>query len=362
MSAGSLAHVADRPRDLVIDRGGSVSAIAEAQRRAETILQVMANVMKEGQDYGKIPGTDKPSLFKPGAEKLMLTFQLAAAEPRVEDLSTHDEIRYRVHVPIQAPDGRVLAVGIGEASTNEEKYRWRKPVCDEEYDETPIDQRREKWFKGQNKPYKGKQIRTSPADLANTVLKMAHKRGFIHGTLLATGASSVFNQDLEDFTKELRDSLIEGDDDTTPKTAGKEPQRKSSSTSAGNASSSTKSTAPTADLLFVVGLVDKVWRPKDKKYFGIKLKGDDRMFTEWIDKGEQLEQDAKAFLGTDHQVKLGYVETVNKGTTYYNAKSIAVHDELPKGASTGTAADTSTAAPLTADEIFGGPRDPGQEG
>ncbi|WDU83904.1 hypothetical protein [Caloramator sp. Dgby_cultured_2] len=26
--------------------------------------------MKEGEDYGKIPGSPKPSLFKPGAEKL----------------------------------------------------------------------------------------------------------------------------------------------------------------------------------------------------------------------------------------------------------------------------------------------------
>ena len=197
----------------VIDRGTD-RAIQQLQARMHTILGVMANVLEDGKDYGKIPGTDKPTLYKPGAEKLMLTFELASAKPGLEDLSTADEVRYRIHVPIEAPDGRVLAVGVGEASSNEEKYRWRRPVCDDEYAETPESLRREKWFKGyQNKPaFKGKQIRTSPADVANTILKMAHKRAFIHGTLLATGASSVFNQDLEDFTQELRESILEADE------------------------------------------------------------------------------------------------------------------------------------------------------
>ncbi len=193
----------------VIDRGAGTS-LAQMQERGALIRQVMANVLEEGKDYGKIPGTDKPTLFKPGAEKLCLTFALGAVQPTVEDLSTTDAVRYRVAVPIEAADGRVLAVGIGEASSDEEKYRWKKPVCDQEFDETPESCRRLKWFRGGSQgAYQGKQIRTSPADLANTVLKMAHKRAFVAGTLLATGASSVFNQDLEDFAAELRDNVID---------------------------------------------------------------------------------------------------------------------------------------------------------
>jgi hypothetical protein len=197
----------------VIDRGAGTS-IAVMQERGALIRQVMANVLEEGKDYGKIPGTDKPTLFKPGAEKLCLTFALGAVTPTVDDLSTSDAVRYRVSVPIEAADGRVLAVGIGEASTDEEKYRWKKPVCDQEFEETPEHCRRLKWFRGGTQgAYQAKQIRTSPADLANTVLKMAHKRAFVAGTLLATGASSVFNQDLEDFTKELQENLV--DDEAT---------------------------------------------------------------------------------------------------------------------------------------------------
>ncbi len=102
-------------------------------------------------------------------------------QPNVEDLSTSDAVRYRVSVPIEAADGRILAAGIGEASTDEEKYRWRKPVCDEEFEETPAELRRLKWFRGREGGYQGKQVRTSPADLANTVL-VAHKRAFVGGT------------------------------------------------------------------------------------------------------------------------------------------------------------------------------------
>jgi len=210
----------------VIDRGGvQALTIGAMKERVALVLELMANVLEDGKDYGRIPGTDKPTLYKPGAEKLCVAFQLAAEAPSTEDLSTDDQIRYRLAVPIVAPHGRLLAVGVGEASTAEEKYRWRKPVCDEEWDETLLHLRREKWFKGKGgSAYKGKQVRTSPADLANTALKMAHKRALIHGVLLATGASSVFNQDLEDFTQELRESVLDADDSTTP---AKTPQRAS---------------------------------------------------------------------------------------------------------------------------------------
>ena len=58
---------------------------------------------------------------------------------------------------------------------------------------------------------------------------------------------------------------------------------------------------------FVTGLVEKVWRPKEKKFFAVKLKGSDRLYTNWFDKFEAVEKDAQAFEGTDHTVKLAIV-------------------------------------------------------
>lgn len=183
----------------------------EIRARVNRLQEVMKAVMKEGVHFGTIPGTPKPTLLKPGAEQVLVTFRLAAGKPFVDDLSTTDEIRYRIGVPAytQEVQSVLLGVGVGECSSNEEKYKWRKPVCDEEWNEAPEDRRREKWFKGSrgDKPYKAKQIRTNPADVANTVLKMAHKRAFVAMTLLVTAASDVFSQDIEDMPEEIRETV-----------------------------------------------------------------------------------------------------------------------------------------------------------
>ncbi len=326
----------------VIDRGAG-TAVQHLQSRMRTILDVMANVLEESKDYGKIPGTDKPTLYKPGAEKLMLTFELAAAEPHVDDLSTPDEIRYRLRVPIEAADGRVIAVGIGEASSNEEKYRWRRPVCDEEFAETPEHLRREKWFKGfQNKPaYKGKQIRTSPADVANTILKMAHKRGFVHGTLLATGASSVFNQDLEDFTKEVREAVIEADETSKPKVQRASEKGKPVAAEAKPVEAQLV-TAP-AKMKAVRGVDVKTGKHAGETMYVLLLEG---VVGEYTTFDKALATEAEKFVGTSHSVKIAFDKNEWQGKTYLNAKTLVIADaDVPP------AADKAAGAPLDQSQI-----------
>lgn len=178
----------------------------DIQAQVNTIQHVMKQVMKQDVHYGIIPGTKTPSLYKPGAEKIMATFRLSA-DPDVTDLSDSDQIRYQVKIRLLTNTGVFVGSGIGECSSNEEKYKWRRAICDEEFDECAPDRRREKWTKGwQNKPnYKQKQIRTEPADLANTILKMAKKRALIDAVLTATAASDFFTQDVEDLPPEYVD-------------------------------------------------------------------------------------------------------------------------------------------------------------
>ncbi|MGH2639338.1 MAG: hypothetical protein ACRDF4_08680 [Rhabdochlamydiaceae bacterium] len=38
----------------------------------QTLDRIYKSIMKEGTDYGKIPGTPKPCLWKPGAEPAIL--------------------------------------------------------------------------------------------------------------------------------------------------------------------------------------------------------------------------------------------------------------------------------------------------
>jgi hypothetical protein len=176
-------------------------SISDIKANIKTIQTVMTSVMKDGEHYGVVPGCgDKKVLLKPGAEKIMATFRIAPTFI-VEDLSTSDECRYRVTATgAYSPTGTFLGQGVGECSTNEEKYKWRSAVCDEEFEDAPENRRRVKWKKGgYGKPaYKVKQVREDHADKANTVLKMAVKRALVAMVLIVTAASDIFTQDLED--------------------------------------------------------------------------------------------------------------------------------------------------------------------
>lgn len=181
---------------------GPMTAL-EVRSQVNLIQEVMKAVMKKDEHYGIIPGCQKPSLYKPGAEKLLVTFRISA-EPIVEDLSTTDEARYRViEKGTSILTGAYLGSGIGECSSHEEKFKWRKAVCEEEWNETAEDRRREKWARGQNGGYKIKQIRTNHADVANTILKMASKRAYVALALKTTAASDIFEQDIEDLPAEI---------------------------------------------------------------------------------------------------------------------------------------------------------------
>lgn len=193
----------------------------EIRAQVQAIQQVMEAVMKPDVHYGKIPGTQKNTLYKAGSEKILSTFRIAV-DPVVEDLSTPDCYRYRVVARGVLPTGEIVGAGVGEASTDEEKYKWRGAVCQAEFDATPEDRKRIKWDRyGKQTP----QVRTNPADLANTVLKMAKKRAQIDLTLTATGASDVFEQDLEDMPEELRDEIT-GQRTTSSKPSVQQPQQK----------------------------------------------------------------------------------------------------------------------------------------
>lgn len=181
----------------------TANAVIARVRRIQEIKQA---VMKKDIHYGVIPGCQKQSLYKPGAEALLMTFRIAAEEPKVEDLSTPDAIRYRV-TRNGSVGGVLVASGVGECSSDEEKYKWRFAVCEAEFEKTPEDRRREK-FKRDGSTIK--QVRTSPADVANTILKMADKRAYIAMTILATAASDMFGQDLEDLPAEIAEGLENG--------------------------------------------------------------------------------------------------------------------------------------------------------
>lgn len=138
--------------------------------RSKAIHAIMKEAMKDGTDYGVIQGCgSKPTLLKPGAEKLLMMFQVA---PRVTvtDLSAPPDVyRYRVQVSLISQSGVYLGDGIGECTSLEKKWHERR-------DGTIL----------------------NASDSCNTILKMAKKRALVDAVLTVLGASDIFTQDIED--------------------------------------------------------------------------------------------------------------------------------------------------------------------
>lgn len=226
-----------RERSLVVPGSGSLALalmsdeefearlqqVVKAQERSVRIKQAL---MKEGVDYGVIPGTgDKPTLLLPGAQKLCLAFRLVPTfdlSIRYGDGETSPQISVdaRCYLHLSDAEGQVIAQGVGNANSWERRYRYRKegrtcPVCGgigtvikgkEEYGGGWLCWKKNggcgsKFPDGAveiEQQQVGEVENPDPFDLLNTLEKMSKKRSLIDATLTATGMAGEFTQDLED--------------------------------------------------------------------------------------------------------------------------------------------------------------------
>lgn len=199
------------------------TAMVEAVKdQMEAITALMRSAMVTGIDYGVIPGTgSKPTLLKPGAEKLCMLFKLSTkVEKVVRDFpGGHREYEITVTLARRDEDGEFFGEGVGTCSTLESKYRYRNgqrmcPDCGKaaiikgkaEYGGGWVCFKKKdgcgaKFDDGDRaieEQQVGKVDNPDIADAYNTVLKMAKKRALVDAVLTATAASQIFTQDLED--------------------------------------------------------------------------------------------------------------------------------------------------------------------
>lgn len=208
--------------EMELRRSNEIAAemtIEDLEKQVQKIQQVMRRVMQDGTHYGVIPGTDKPTLYKPGAEKLCLLFRL---DPEYESETIWDGPHMTVKTTCRlfhSPTGTRVSSGEGMCSTKESKYGTRMakrtcPVCNVEAIIKGKAEYGGGWvcFKRQGgcgakfadgdasieSQEVGKIENPDLADTYNTVLKMANKRALIAAVLNGTAASDIFTQDLED--------------------------------------------------------------------------------------------------------------------------------------------------------------------
>lgn len=198
-------------------------------------------VMQEGVDYGIIPGTDKPALYKAGAEGLCEFYNLAPTiASKVED-KNHDTGYYAVDVTIRLihrGTGSIIAEGVGHANTYESRYRWRW-VSEKDI---PKGMSKDDLVSKERNGQYGKfvQFRIENDDMHsiwNTVLKMSKKRALVDAVLSATRSSGIFAQTQEELEAYLQGDDPEGDPEGNRPAAA--PRQTSSNRGTGSSSRST---------------------------------------------------------------------------------------------------------------------------
>jgi hypothetical protein len=224
---------------VVVDRQDAAQAlmpvlsVEQAVARYEAVVKFVKSIMREGVDFGTIPGTDKPSLWKAGAEKLTTFFGLTKRfqlVEKVEDWSGVDHggepFFYYVYRCGLYHGDALIAESDGSCNSFEKKYRWRQaertcPTCET----AAIIKGREEFgggwvcfkkkggcgatFADGSTEIEGQQVGRIPnpdiADQVNTMQKIAQKRAFVGATLLGVNASEFFTQDIEDMVVDAFD-------------------------------------------------------------------------------------------------------------------------------------------------------------
>jgi hypothetical protein len=237
-----------------------VQTVQLAVKRREEMVSFVQQIMVKNIDYGVVPGTDKPTLMKPGAEKLCTFFGLSLRPTivdKVEDWTGENHggepLFYYLYRYSVLKDGDLIAEADGSCNSRESKYRWRfvresdlPPGANKDKLQRRGGTAREaefalrkretggKWGKpeaywkkfedaiaaGTAKRCKipkkdggempGWEIEDTlykvpnedAPSLLNTIQKMAQKRALVGAVLLAVNASEFFTQDLDDMVPE----------------------------------------------------------------------------------------------------------------------------------------------------------------
>lgn len=179
--------------------------VHEAVARYNAVVEFTKTVMKQGKDFGLVPGTgDKQTLLKPGAEKLCSLFGFSPSFLVVDKIVDFEKGLFYFQYRCDLYRGSVLiGSGVGSCNSKETKYRYRYQAAGYKPEKAEADklkaQKLGKWGKsGDAWIWLERVENDEPFDLLNTIDKMAQKRALIAATLIATNASEFFTQDLED--------------------------------------------------------------------------------------------------------------------------------------------------------------------
>lgn len=149
-----------------------IKSVESTTKKIIEFQTIVKKNLKKDKDYGIIPGCSKPTLLKPGAEKILMLMGLQSTYEILD--STRDWkdgfFQYQVRCTLEK-GGIVITQGLGCCNSREKKY-----------------------------------IKLDPYTIDNTILKMAKKRSQVDACLTVASLSEIFTQDVEDLGLKDNDS------------------------------------------------------------------------------------------------------------------------------------------------------------
>lgn len=171
-----------------------IDNISTTMNKIAQMQAVVQKTLKQGHDFGEVPGTSKPTLLKPGGEKICMLFGLNPEYEFLQSTEDYDKefFSYNIRCTLFR-NGQPVAQGVGSCNSKEKKYRFiNVDTIPDSYigaSESFVDKYGRTKYKINNPDI---------CSLVNTILKMAKKRAFIDAVLQVASLSEVFTQDLED--------------------------------------------------------------------------------------------------------------------------------------------------------------------
>lgn len=201
-----------------------VVGLQEAKSKFEQVRDFTAKCLKKGIDYGSFAGVAKPSLLKPGAEKISTLFGLTPKFTCTDKVMNwngdgnpdNEPFFYFEYKCELYKGGEYVSSCVGSCNSWEKKYRYRRgelvcPNCGKPLRKSKNSDGFYCWAKqgGCGATFTANDPRITnqkvgdvknldTAEQVNTFQKMAQKRAFIGAVLIACNLSEYYTQDIED--------------------------------------------------------------------------------------------------------------------------------------------------------------------
>ena len=182
-----------------------VKTVSDTLNKVKTLQSTLKNILVDKHDYGTIPGCgDKPTLLKPGAEKILMALGITSTYELIEHTEDFDGkgfFAYTVKCTLFKNNAKITE-GLGHANSKEKKWALEYVYEKDLPQGTDKDLLKKKKIESSKGTFYKYEVEADANSKANTILKMAKKRSQIDAVLTVASLSEIFTQDFDDLPEE----------------------------------------------------------------------------------------------------------------------------------------------------------------